>query len=29
MVVLETAKGLRIFVRADLVKMIEEVEDGA
>ena len=29
MVVLETTKGSRIFIRADSVKMIEEVEDAA
>jgi len=27
MVILETTKGSRIFIRADSVKMIEEVED--
>ena len=29
MVILETTKGARIFIRGDSVKMIEEVEDGA
>jgi hypothetical protein len=29
MVILETTKGSRIFIRADSVKMIEEVEDVA
>jgi hypothetical protein len=29
MVVLETAKGARILIRADSVRMIEEIEDAA
>jgi len=29
MVVLETAKGARVLIRADAVRMIEEVEDAA
>jgi hypothetical protein len=28
MVVLETAKGARVLVRADAVRMLEEIEDG-